>query len=794
MDIKHQKRDELRESLEGDEDLLRLAEQIKLSASDEDPSANFSKNLRKRLLNEHPIVFSAPDSEPPQLERGRKALLAKPRRRRLAWVVAPIAAVALLAVYSSFAAASPGFYEKYVPTPLKNVLQSADLVKTGGLAIETIPVGATIYIDGQEKGLSPIEIDDVRTGEHDLKITLDDFRTIEEIVSVEDGQIVPLSFELEYIAAPQDMPQDDEAAAVKPFRSQLVFLSDSALEGTSIAGDSVTTIAQFNQPIAAAAVTKSGTVYVAYNHDNGMYQLMQLLPDDQKEKAKSSGEISDLLVAAEGEALAYNNSKDLVVLKGSEKIVAEGANLKPLFINSEKIIYTDGQKVFEAKYGEEEFEPKDHFSADGAKIDPAGKQALYKTTDGLTLHNLESGETKIVFEESLTSFAWAGEQKALLETADDIKLLDLSSGEVKSLKQEGEDFSGDIKLSADQAGRTAVIIVDGQQLIMRDLDRDNTSTIEAGGIPVGFLQAGALPNLGNFEIPDSEALAGIAGKLDLPAADFEDIVTKGEYAYRISSGENSLEVISLADSSNPETVATLPNVNFNKEVNAAITGDKLVAVGGPMQVIDISDPKNPKELDRQENSFENIVIEGNRAYVSTKDKLQVYDISGSKPELLGEIELIGSELDLEIADSKIYVAAGEDGYQVINVSDPNNMSNLVQNKESFAHEIALTDKYAFVFTGSPGSDGEVHIYELGGAGKIHTIKPAFAGGEVFIVGNKLYSIFPKVAVYNLENYKEVIPLQESDSDGIIKGAGKIDLIDDYIVGLIDSTLYLVNVN
>ena len=66
---------------------------------------------------------------------------------------------------------------------------SPKLVQVGGIYVDAGAKGAEVEIDGEMKGLSPIEIEDITPGPHRLKLSKYGYRTAEEEIQVEPGKI-----------------------------------------------------------------------------------------------------------------------------------------------------------------------------------------------------------------------------------------------------------------------------------------------------------------------------------------------------------------------------------------------------------------------------------------------------------------------------------------------------------------------------------------------------------------------------------------------------------------------------
>lgn len=67
----------------------------------------------------------------------------------------------------------------------------------GKMNITSEPMGATVYIDGNEYGVTPLEINGIIIGPHELKIEKGIWRTLKKQIVLEDGKILTLNETLE---------------------------------------------------------------------------------------------------------------------------------------------------------------------------------------------------------------------------------------------------------------------------------------------------------------------------------------------------------------------------------------------------------------------------------------------------------------------------------------------------------------------------------------------------------------------------------------------------------------------
>ena len=67
----------------------------------------------------------------------------------------------------------------------------------GKISITSKPSGATVFIDEKEYGTTPLEVDDVMIGKHELKMTKDGWRTLRKRFDLTDGVVTELNETLE---------------------------------------------------------------------------------------------------------------------------------------------------------------------------------------------------------------------------------------------------------------------------------------------------------------------------------------------------------------------------------------------------------------------------------------------------------------------------------------------------------------------------------------------------------------------------------------------------------------------
>jgi hypothetical protein len=88
---------------------------------------------------------------------------------------------------------------------------TATLPLTGSVSITTTPAGATVFIDGVQKGISPLTIPDITQGGHTLKVMMNGYVDIMAPVAITAGETQPYTVTL----VPVDTPLPAHPTATK---------------------------------------------------------------------------------------------------------------------------------------------------------------------------------------------------------------------------------------------------------------------------------------------------------------------------------------------------------------------------------------------------------------------------------------------------------------------------------------------------------------------------------------------------------------------------------------------------
>lgn len=170
----------------------------------------------------------------------------------------------------------------------------------------------------------------------------------------------------------------------------------------------------------------------------------------------------------------------------------------------------------------------------------------------------------------------------------------------------------------------------------------------------------------------------------------------GDYAYVAAAG---LAVVDISDPTNPgpvyyESSAWYSSVYVSGNY-AYLTDD----MNNHFRVVDISDPTNPSffAFDFLLPYVYDIFVEGDFAYVSYSDGLFIVNISDPSDPTPIRIKTLDHGLGVHIEGNYAYVAAGESGLAVVDISDPINPGSVYyEDISGWANDVYVEGDYAYI--------------------------------------------------------------------------------------------------
>lgn len=165
---------------------------------------------------------------------------------------------------------------------------------TGDVYVETEPSGAIVYLDNDEKGVSPLLMQGVTQGDHEISVFMPGFFRRTHKINVDAGHTTNTTFKLALDEAQKDINQVQQAAEEQA-ASEEAEIQRQQREAAGIVGDVVEILqtptgwlrvrAEPTTNSAEVAKVNPGERYLLGEEENGWYEIIF---DDE-----SSGWVSD---------------------------------------------------------------------------------------------------------------------------------------------------------------------------------------------------------------------------------------------------------------------------------------------------------------------------------------------------------------------------------------------------------------------------------------------------------------------------------------------------------------------
>lgn len=171
----------------------------------------------------------------------------------------------------------------------------------------------------------------------------------------------------------------------------------------------------------------------------------------------------------------------------------------------------------------------------------------------------------------------------------------------------------------------------------------------------------------------------------------------------LSCVHNGLEMLSMSDTSNAEIIGS-HNVYQAREL---IMRDSLAFISSyyGLLIFDCSDPSNPCSLSMYDENVYSCYIKDSIAYLAVGNNgLDLVNISDSlNPYLINNIPTKDTAYQIVLVDSLAYVADCDSGLTIVNISNPDSLSIIGNcNTPGSAIGINVSSGYAYIADGSEG--------------------------------------------------------------------------------------------
>jgi hypothetical protein len=226
--------------------------------------------------------------------------------------------------------------------------------------------------------------------------------------------------------------------------------------------------------------------------------------------------------------------------------------------------------------------------------------------------------------------------------------------------------------------------------------------------------------------------------------------------------------------------------------NIHVQGDiaYLSASDAGLYVVNISNPENPVELGRYNESIVDIhgfYVEDDLAYLADyTGGLKIVDVSDyTNLTLVGAFNDGGEVGALKIHDNLAFLADFQDGLEVVNISDPAHPYELAQYDQniSYIFNVEIINDLAYVSDFISASEKALIILNISDLSSIEEIARYTVDGEIFSIesaGGVAYMMcsYGGVKIFNISNPEALVEIGSFYDGG---NAVDADFYEDYLV-------------
>lgn len=357
------------------------------------------------------------------------------------------------------------------------------------------------------------------------------------------------------------------------------------------------------------------------------------------------------------------------------------------------------------------------------------------------------------------SFAYAG-------VGLNVRVVDLSDPRAPSQVGVSPSFTHSVEAIAIR-GATAVVAAGPAGIAILDISDPRHPAVLGAMDTRGF--ASGIAAVGNLAFvadgprglavvdisrPASPALLGSTGSLQY----INDVVVRGEFAY-LAAGTAGLLVADISDPAHPSIVSAYDTPGF--AYSLAAVGDTVYVADGwegirifrvaggthvesghfktagwafgvtvtgsrayvadafrGLAIVDVSDPAAPAEVTRWEQTgaqTARVVLADGHAILADRNLgLLVVDLAPARPALLGSHRPIGVAVGLAVDGSYAYLANGNAGLAIVDVSNPDAPVEIsaIDSRGYFAEHVAVAGGFAYLTVKNTDRGDEIQIFDV----------------------------------------------------------------------------------
>ncbi len=191
----------------------------------------------------------------------------------------------------------------------------------------------------------------------------------------------------------------------------------------------------------------------------------------------------------------------------------------------------------------------------------------------------------------------------------------------------------------------------------------------------------------------------VTGSLELKSA--ENLIVSGDYVY-VACRENGIAVVNILDPVSPFLAGTKLTGNA---LDLAVDRNTLYVADGDsgLKIMDVSDARFPDRIASLSDSGSYaLYMSGNQLFSADTNALNVFDRSDSRNLQNIKTYPIGGIRDLEIIDTRLYTVSSDEGFIITDITDITNPFRLSSFKLNSPLAVSVKDNFAYIADGNSG--------------------------------------------------------------------------------------------
>ncbi len=230
---------------------------------------------------------------------------------------------------------------------------------------------------------------------------------------------------------------------------------------------------------------------------------------------------------------------------------------------------------------------------------------------------------------------------------------------------------------------------------------DTLSSFKPNGISISGNYAYVAAGDSGLRIVDISDISNmsITGSLDLKSA--ESLIVSGDYVY-VACRENGIAVVNIIDPVSPFLAGTKPTGNA---LDLAVDRNTLYVADGAsgLKIMDVSDARFPDRIASLSDSGSYaLYMSDNHLFSADLNILNVFDRSDSRNLENIKTYPISGISDIDIIETRLYTVSPNDGFIITDITDIKNPFRLSAFKLNSPSAVSVKDNFAYIADGNSG--------------------------------------------------------------------------------------------